>query len=787
MTPSRFFSRTAALLAVLLLITAPGRSAVELLDNGDFSVVDAAGDGLPTGWTRGGRDGFVTLEKTDDGDALFLAVDGPGQTPVVGLEVALTEPAPVALRLGGEVRPEGVRQGERPWYSGRMLVTYLDGRGEAMGETYTLDRLEGTSDWRAVRRQFPVPPGARRARLELQLLQPAGGRIGFRDLSLLALDEAAAQEWRAAAEARIREHRMAPLRVRVLDANGDPAEGAEVAVFMRRHAYPFGTAARAAMLNDAPADAMTETYRAVVERFFNYVTIENALKVKVVEARGLEAPLAALEWLRARDIAVRGHVLTWPSFQMSSKAENAVKDDPAALRATMRRLFRERLEATAPYDLVDWDVVNEPTVHNDLMGILGDDIVADWFRWAKEDAPHARLYLNENNVEFGGGNREGIERWIRRLQSAGAPLEGFGMQGHMWHRTLPSGQNILDDLDHFAPYGLPIQITEYDVNDRFSDEEEARFLDEFLTAWFSHPSTAGFIMWGFKDDLMWNGNAPLFRADWSLKPAGRVWMEHVFGRWWTEARGRGDAAGVYSVHGYAGDYEVEAVFEGRRATASVRLDAGATGGAEVTLRPSAPAAADERLASSNPYRLGLLPEVVVQAEKRPEDYLKLVLTPETGGGASALLPEGRDLYARFDLAEAASRKIGLATLAVRLAGAPDKSARLRVHALSNRFVPQDGEASVDWTPADIAEGRAPGRDHRTGDYRPGDAAVIYLGAVSAEQVDADGRLLFSSAELVRAASGARSPGLTLIVSTSGASLDVRSIELELGIEKAAVP
>lgn len=787
MKSSRFSYRATAVLAALVFIAAPGRSAVELLGNGDFSVVEDVAGGLPTGWTRHGDDGVVSLEKTPEGPALFLAVNAPGQTPLVGMDVELTEPTPAAVRLSGEVRTENLQRGERSWHSGRMLVTFLDAEGVVLGETYTLDRLEGTSEWRDVRRQFPVPAGARRVRVELQLLQPAGGRIGFRDVSLVALDEAESQAWRIAAEERIREHRMAPLRVRVEDANGNPLEGAEVAVFMRRHAYPFGTAAKAAMLNDTPADAMTESYRAVVERFFNYVTLENALKVKVVEAHGLEAPLAALEWLHARGIAVRGHVLTWPSFQMSSKAENAVKDDPAALRATMRRLFRERLQATAPYGLVDWDVLNEPTVHNDLMGILGDDIVVDWFRWAKEDAPHARLYLNENNVEFGGGNREAIERWIRLLQSAGAPLEGFGMQGHMWHRTLPSGQNILDDLDHFAPYGLPIQITEYDVNDRFSDDEEARFLDEFLTAWFSHPGTAGFIMWGFKDDLMWNGNGPLFRADWSLKPAGKVWMELVFGRWWTEERGRSDAAGVYSVHGYRGDYEVEAVLDGRRATASVRLDAGESDGAEVTLRLSGPPADGARLASSNPYRLGLLPAVVVQAAKRPEDYHKLVLKPDAGGGATARPPGARDLYARFDMTEVSSRKVGLATLAVRLAGVPDRSARLRVHVLSNRFVPQGGEASADWTPADIAEGRAPGRDPRSGDYRLGDAAVIYLGEVSADEADAEGRLRFASPELARAAADARSPGLTVILSTIGAPLEIKAVELELGIERAVSP
>jgi len=673
-----------------------------------------------------------------------------------------------------------------------MLVTYLDAQGQVLGETYTLDRLVGSSDWRTVRRQFPVPAGARRVRVELQLLQPQVGSIGFRGVSLRALDEAESQAWRVQAEERIREHRMAPLRVRVEDAEGRAVSGADVAVFMRRHAYPFGTAVSPALLLAPPDNARANTYRSVVENFFNYATLENGLKTKTVEAKGLETPLAALGWLRERNIALRGHVLTWPSWEMSSKAENAAKDDPEALRAVMRRLFRERLEATEPYGLVDWDVLNEPTVHNDLLRILGEGQAAEWFRWAAEGAPRARLYLNENNVEFAGGNREGLEQWIRRLQAAGAPIGGLGWQGHMWHRTLPSGQNILDDLDHFAPYGLPVQITEYDADNRFSDEEEARFLDEFLTAWFSHPLTAGFIMWGFNDANIWNGNAPLFRADWSLKPAGKVWMERVFGRWWTEDRGRSGGDGVYAVRGFLGDYEIEAVLGGRRASGVARLEAE---GAEAVLRLK-DGNGETRIVSTNPYAGGKLPAILAPEAKHTDDFETRVVRTQDGRGAFALSPpgEGRvlmaggagaarvDLYVRFDAAAMAS--VDQATLRLSLAGVPEKTARVSLYVLSNRFVPQGSEAGADWTAAELGLGRAPGRDADSGDYRLGDASVIYLGEVSCAEVNGKGLLVFSAPELARAVVQSKGAGVTVMVSTTASWLEVASVELELRVKKA---
>jgi endo-1,4-beta-xylanase len=774
--------RTFLFVAALAVATSTGRPALELLRNGNFAQPVTTGAELPGGWESGGSGGVVRWQAIDG--QLWLSTDGQSQSPAVFQEADLPERLPSAVRLSGEVKLEDVERGERTWYSGRMLVTYLDGQGQVLGETYTLDRLEGTADWRAVRRQFPVPADARRVRVELQLLQPKAGSIGFRGVSLQALDETEAQAWRVDAEARIRGHRMAPLRLRVEDAHGRPVPDAEIAVFMRRHAYPFGTAAQARLLTAAPGDRQTDVYRSVVENFFNYVTLENDLKARTVEKNGVEPAVKALAWLKEHGIAMRGHVLTWPSFNMATKAELAAKDDPGALRAVMREEFRVRLDAVAPYGIADWDVVNEPAIHNDLIRILGDGQVAEWFRWAAEDAPKARLFLNENNVEFAGGNRDSLEQWIRRLQAAGAPLGGLGWQGHMWHRTLPSGQNILDDLDYFAPYGLPVQITEYDTHERFTDEDDARFMDEFLTAWFSHPLTAGFIMWGFQDAYMWNGNGPLFRADWSLKPSGKVWMQKVFGDWWTETRGRGDENGSYQVRGFLGDYEVEAVQGGRRATGKVTLSAE---GGERVLRLPAGGGVTERLVSSNPYTAGKLPEVISVAAGPAVDFETLAINPKDGQGLMAWSPGeagqnrsvSRDMYARFNSAAWAGKRVEQASLRIRIGKTAEASSRVKIFVLSNRFVPQDGEAGLGWTADDLELGRAPGRDARDGDYRLGDAAVIYLGDMPANDADGDGWLTFSSTGLTLAAAQAGLPGLTVIVSNPVDHLPAQEVQLLL--------
>lgn len=761
----------------------------ELLRNGAFREPAESGT-LPAHWQTADATGISWL-RDENPPALRLETGTANPAPAIRQEMELPQPLPAALRVEAEVKMENIQRGEKSWHSGRILVTYLDVQGDVLGETFTLDRLQGDSPWKTVRRQFPMVPGAAKVRLELQLLNAAGGRISFRNLSLAALDAEEAQAWRKEANERIRQYRMADLRIRVEDANGKPLHGADVAIFQRRHAYPFGTAVKTRLLIDPPGNPQTDTYVSVFKNFFNYATLENELKAPAIERKGLADPLLALEWLKHHGIAARGHVLTWPSYEMSAKAVVAAKDDPEKVRALMKEHFHNVLTATAPMGIVDWDVVNEPAVHTDLIRLLGDDQVAEWFRWARRDAPQARLFLNENNVEFQGGNRDNLEQWLRLLQKSGAPIDGIGWQGHMWHKTLPSGQNILDDLDHFTPYGLPIQITEYDTDERFSDEDDARFMDEFLTAWFSHPLTAGFIMWGFQDAYIWNRNAPLFASDWTLKPSGKAWMDLVYGKWWTEETGRTGSDGTFTTRAFLGTYEVEARQGDKRATRKIELP---REGAEAVIRPDATSdsGTTPTLASSNPYRTGKLParlapkkeEVITRTVTLSEGsrtWATSALNPTTNQDLTLIGSENpaqrQDLFLRFDPGQLANNAVIEAAILLQIAKPSNTPAHLHFYALSGRFVPQGNEADLDWKPEDLRTGRTPGRDPKTGEYRLGDAAVIYLGEATIEKPDTGTTVRFSSPNVARAIQAAGTRGVTFIISSADASLGFSGLDV----------
>ncbi|HEY9249297.1 MAG TPA: endo-1,4-beta-xylanase, partial [Rariglobus sp.] len=586
----------------------------------------------------------------------------------------------------------------------------------------------------------------------------------------------------------------AALSVAVVDEAGRPVPDAEVHVRMRRHAYPFGTAVVASRLLAEPATADERNYRDTFLAFFNYATLENDLKQTRIGKLGLQPAVAALKLLQAHGIRARAHVLVWPSWRQSAPALAPIKDDPAAVEQWLRTHIRTTVRATAGL-VADWDVMNEPAVHNDIIHLLGRDRIADWFRLARENDPGVSLYLNENNVEFNGTNQEGLGEWIDFLKAGGAPLDGVGWQGHMWQRTLPYGPAILDDLKRFEKYGLKIQITEYDCNDRFGDEDEARLLNDFLPAWFSHPSTDGFILWGFQDGASWTNNAPLFNRDWSLKPAGKVWMEHVFNRWWSDADGTTGVQGGFTTRAFLGDYVVQVVHGGKVETVEARLPKEGLALKVALTAASATWDDSRRLPDYNPYRSGRLPKILAVPVPVAKAGAWVEIVTDAGRGADAVVgpaaPLGaaawlevagapdmksrRDLYLRFDLSGQAGGTPAEAGLVLKLTGAAGAPFRAKVYAMSDRFVPRPGEMGDDWTESLIAAANAPGREPAADDYRLGDASLLYLGdwQASAEA----GELRWQSRQL--AAAVGRAPGKTitlLIVPDEGVQAVFRSKE-----------
>jgi len=384
--------------------------------------------------------------------------------------------------------------------------------------------------------------------------------------------------WRRQARERIDRIRKADLAIRVIGASGKPVKGAKIEARMKRHAFGFGTAVSTfALWNDDLGQR--ERYREEVKKLFNYAVMENALKWPPwdgVWGMGRAKAIESVDWLRDQGLTVRGHVLVWPSWRHVPKKVAALKNNPDKLRKKILEHIAGEVRALRG-KLAQFDVINEPFDNHDLMDLLGDQVMVDWFREARKADPDLRLYLNDYSILAGGGgtsaHRDHFEKTLKFLVENGAPLDGIGMQGHFgWGVTPPA--DLLKILDRYAVFGKPVMVTEYDHN--VTDEVfQGHYIRDFMTALFSHPAVDGMLMWGFWDGAHWHQNAPIYRRDWSLKPSGKIWKELIFNEWWTKAQGKTDPRGRYRVRGFKGDYEVTVRHRGR--TKSVPVHIGPTG------------------------------------------------------------------------------------------------------------------------------------------------------------------------------------------------------------------
>ena len=318
-----------------------------------------------------------------------------------------------------------------------------------------------------------------------------------------------------------------------------------------------------------------ERYRSEVARLFNYAAPENALKWRVWERDSVLAR-GTVDWLAARGIPLHGHALIWSSLHWDAIPEEveARLNEPAYVRE--RAAEHVRAIATAYAGAIpEWDVLNEPLHETDLEQAVGFDERVRWFQIAREADPAARLFVNEFDVLEEDGLLEQYKTLIRDLTTAGAPVSGIGIQGHFLGRpTAP--EDLVRRFASLAELGLPIQITEFDMNKDWAADVQARFMEEALVATFAEPATTAFTMWGFWDGNHWLGSAPLYASDWTLKPSGQVWMDYVFDRWWTDTTATTGAQGEAAVRAFKGDYAITVTYQGTATTRTITLEEAAT-------------------------------------------------------------------------------------------------------------------------------------------------------------------------------------------------------------------
>jgi GH35 family endo-1,4-beta-xylanase len=339
-----------------------------------------------------------------------------------------------------------------------------------------------------------------------------------------------------------------------------------------RHAFLFGTAAPASRVLDEQDPRFIET----LAEQFNVVTLENDLLWPALAGDWgpeftLDRVQKAIDVLTARGIVTRGHVLVSPSWRHLPRGLQQQASDAAKVGAEVRGHVKELVTALRG-KIAQWDVVDEPYDNHELLDLLGEQAMVEWFETARAADPDANLFIDDYGILTGGGSpihRDRYAKTIQMLIDAGAPLDGVGMQGH-FGSTLTPPNDLIDTLDRFARLGKPILITQFDVP-ALDEKLAAAYTRDFYTAAFSHPAVQGVVMWGFWDGSHWKNNAPLYRKDWSLKPAGAAYRQLVLTDWNTDVKAQTGADGALKARGFLGEYVVTASHGGKQGEARATL------------------------------------------------------------------------------------------------------------------------------------------------------------------------------------------------------------------------
>jgi GH35 family endo-1,4-beta-xylanase len=408
------------------------------------------------------------------------------------------------------------------------------------------------------------------------------------------------ESWRKKANERIEEIRKEELHLKVLQPNGRPYANEKIHIRLKKHKFQFGAAIKAPYFTELDhlhswqrktlsqldwAYTLDERFK-LIGQFSNQIGFANALKYRLSADNDHSYMTDVLfPRLRGMGLSIRGHTLIWPGWKHMHKKAIALEDDPEALRAFCEKQI---IEYAQLWDVDEWDVMNEPRANHHVQDILGEEVMAEWFKLAKKNVrnPGAGLYVNDYKVismDDKAWNQDNIKKYhdnVETLLKDGAPLTHLGFQSrfHSWVKP----QDIYRRLDEFREYGLPMKATEFEIRDSknfsFSEEERAQYTEQIMTTYFSHDMVCGIIAWTFfskegsveaQDGIPQNFSL-LYNT--GIKLNGKVWLYLTRNLWHTEDTLVTNAKGVTSIRGFLGDYEILVKDGARFKKAELTLD-----------------------------------------------------------------------------------------------------------------------------------------------------------------------------------------------------------------------
>ena len=255
--------------------------------------------------------------------------------------------------------------------------------------------------------------------------------------------------------------------------------------------------------------------------YFSQITPGNGGKWGSVEAVQDQMNWADLDtaynFAKANGLKFKLHTLVWGQQQPAWIASLPAEQQLAQIDEWMSAL------ATRYPNIELIDVVNEPlhappsyTAALGGAGVTGWDWVIKAFEMARAHFPDSELLINDYSTLTMASSTQSYLAIINLLNERGL-IDGIGEQGHFYEQA-PELPVLATNLGALTETGLPVYISELDVNFADDARQAIRMRDLFSTFW-SNPSVLGITHWGYLQDNMWQPNAYLVRRDGTPRAA----------------------------------------------------------------------------------------------------------------------------------------------------------------------------------------------------------------------------------------------------------------------------
>ncbi len=377
-------------------------------------------------------------------------------------------------------------------------------------------------------------------------------------------------------------HRKAKCRLRVTDRQGNPVAAARLRLRQTRHEFLFGCGAFDFMAY-ANSDSPDAGLKDRIDKWlalYNYGTLPFYWGgFEPEEGRPhTESRRKAAEFLRERNVTVKGHPLCWHTACADWLMQY---DTQTILRKQLQRIEREVTGFKGTVDI--WDVINEVVImpvfdkyDNAVTRVCRDigrvGIVKETFAAARAANPAAKLLINDFNTSAS------YEILIDGCLQAGVPIDVIGIQSHQ-HQGYWGAEKLEQVLERYAYFGLPLHFTENtlvsgslippeieDLNDfqvkewpstPEGEERQMEQTEEMYRILFAHPEVEAITGWDFADGAWLNAPSGVIRRDNSVKPVYERLMHLIKEEWWTDREICTDENGFADAEGFKGDYLLE--------------------------------------------------------------------------------------------------------------------------------------------------------------------------------------------------------------------------------------